>query len=267
MRGLAVIAAASAGWVVVVGIDRPLRFSMPAIDAKAVGLSGLVAAVVMGVAYALLDVAAAAIAMGLILGMVPLAVARRRRRDAETARRDRWPDVLMQVRSSVSAGSTLGDAIISAFSAGGGPFPDMAEIVRREVVFGGGLTAAMFKIRAAENDPTTDRILVALAAAGTSGGARVGEMISVLARSVADEIRLRKAHDAALTEQRLTVNVALFAPWVLLGLSIATNPQAQEAFSSPGGGAVIAIGFAATVFGWLLAMRTSRLKEPSRIFR
>lgn len=267
MRGLAVIAAASAAWVTVVGITRPMRFSMPSIDARAVVSSAVVAAVVMAATYALLDVAAASIAIGLILGMVPLAISQRRRRDAAAARRDHWPDVLMQVRSSVSAGSTLGDAVITAFSAGGGAFPDMAEIVRREVAFGGGLPAAMLEIRTAENDPTTDRILVALSAASTSGGARVGEMISVLASSVADEIRLRKAHDAALTEQRLTVNVALFAPWVLLILSIATNPQAQESFSSPGGVVVIAVGFAATLLGWLLAMRTSRLKEPSRVFR
>ena len=261
------IAAASAGWVVVAGMRQPKRFVLPSIDAKAVGLSGVVAVLVVGIAYALLAVAAAAIAMGLILGMVPLGISRRRRREEEARRRDRWPDVLLQVRSSVSAGATLGDAIIAAFSAGGGGFPDMAETVRREVAFGGGLTAAMVRIRAAENDPTTDRILVALAAAGTSGGARVGEMIGVLASSVADEIRLRKAHDAALTEQRLTVNVSLFAPWALLGLSIATNPQAQAAFSSPDGALVTAIGFGATLAGWLLAMRTSRLKEPSRVFR
>lgn len=92
-------------------------------------------------------------------------------------------------------------------------------------------------------------------------------MIGVLARSVGDEIRLRKAHEASITEQRLTINVALIAPWALLTLSIATNPQAQRAFSTAEGASVIAFGFAATVIGWIMALRTARLRTQTKVFR
>ena len=45
-------------------------------------------------------------------------------------------------------------------------------------------------------------------------------ILAALGVSVADELRLRKAHRAALTEQRLTAAVALIAPWALLALPL-----------------------------------------------
>jgi hypothetical protein len=54
---------------------------------------------------------------------------------------------------------------------------------------------------------------------------------------------------------------------VLLVLSIVTNPQAADAFSTTQGAIVIAVGAVATVSGWLLAVRTSRLRRPRKVFR
>jgi tight adherence protein B len=219
------------------------------------------------IALALLGVPAAAAALALLAGSVPLVGAVRSTEKAAARRRDTWPDILFQVRSSVAAGTTLGDALVTALSHAGGDFATMADRIRVEVAFGGGFQAALEESRAIEDDPTADRILVTLAAAGSAGGVRVGTTIGHLARSVSDEIRLRKAHDAALTEQRLTINVALFAPWVLLVLSIVTNPQAAGAFSTTQGAIVILTGALATTVGWLLATRTSRLRKPQKVFR
>ena len=106
-----------------------------------------------------------------------------------------------------------------------------------------------------------------LIVANRSGGHRVGEVLAALSASVSGESRLRQAHEAAMTEQRVTAGVALGAPWVILTLSIATNPQAVFAFSTAEGAVVIGIGLVLTVTGWILSVRIASLSDTPRMFR
>lgn len=182
-------------------------------------------------------------------------------------RTDRWPDVIAHARSSIAAGTTLPDAFADACDRAGGEFGHYSDVVRHEITFGRGFERALRTLRGDLDDPIADRVLATFAIAQRTGGRRVGDVLGSLGRSVADEIRLRRAHDAALTEQRWTATVALVAPWVLLSLSIATNPQSAEAFNSYEGMLVVAAGLVATSAGWLLARRASRLSAPPRIFQ
>ena len=125
----------------------------------------------------------------------------------------------------------------------------------------------MRHVRKHASDPTADRVTMTLIVANDSGGHRVGEVLTALSASVAGESRLRQAHEAAMTEQRVTAGVALAAPWAILALSIATNPQAALAFSTSEGAAVVAVGLALTVSGWLLAARIASLSDTPRMFR
>lgn len=267
MRGVAVLSAAAAGWVFVTGYVPRIHVGVPVIRIRILALALAISLATFVVAYGLLDVAAVAIAVALLVGGAPIAVTRSRQAKQAADLRNRWPDVLMHVRSSVGAGATLPDAFISALRRAGDPFAGMADLIRHEIAFGGGFRAALETIRNEDKDPTTDRILVTLATANSTGGARVGEVVGMLGTSVGDETRLRSAHDAALTEQRMTVNVALVAPWALLCLSIATNTQAKLAFSSADGAVVVAVGLVATVLGWALANRAARLSQAPRLFR
>jgi len=58
--------------------------------------------------------------------------------------------------------------------------------------------------------------------------------------------------------------VALIAPWVLLLITVATNPAAAEAFAAPGGRAVVIGGLGATGVGFLLTHRTLRITDMPR---
>ncbi len=93
------------------------------------------------------------------------------------------------------------------------------------------------------------------------------EILAILNVSVGDELRLRAAHEAALTQQRLTAAVALIAPWALLLLTVATNPSAAEAYLTSTGSLIVLIGLASTVLGYLLALRVSRLSRAPRLLR
>lgn len=202
-------------------------------------------------------------ALGAFAAMVPPGVSRARRRRAAAAAAAVWPDFLAVLRGRISAGDSVADATRFAAIRQGGPLQPLADLLDRSRArpFGETLAAA----RDGFADPIADRVLSTLSTASEVGGGRVDAVLAGLSRSVADELRLRNAHDAALTQQRLTAGVALVAPWALLLLTITTNPQAASAFRSGSGRVVILIGFAGTLAGRFLTSRAARLAAPPRV--
>lgn len=267
MRGLAVLVAGASMWLISGGVipNVPtvgLRLHPHRVFAAVASGAG-----VFVIAFGLLGTPVPALALGLIGATVPIQVVASRERKNRTRDASAWPDLLAHIRSSIAAGQTLPDAYVAAADRVGGPFEPTLEEVRRLLVFGEGFRAAMSLIRQAANDPTADRVTFTLVVANETGGHRVGEVLAALSASIASETRLRQAHEAALTEQRWTAGVALAAPWLILALSIATNPQAAKAFGTVEGAAVVGIGLAMTMVGRLLSHRVAGLSATPRMFR
>ncbi|MEN8040495.1 MAG: type II secretion system F family protein [Actinomycetota bacterium] len=266
MRGIAALAAAGAMWILVVGDIPIMTPKLPRIRPRVVAASigaGFAATVVT---FGLLGTVVPAIAIGTLCSAIPTRIALTRSERHKSEQADRWPDLVAHMRSSVAAGETLPDAFIAAAGRIGGEFDSYRDRVRHEITYGRGFDVALTDLRATFDDPIADRVLATTSIAQKTGGRRVGDVLAALGASVADEIRLRKAHDAALTEQRWTATVALIAPWVLLSLSIATNPQAADAFNTAEGMVVVGAGLVATGAGWLLARRASKLSAAPRLF-
>lgn len=267
MRGIAVCLAAGAAWVLITGWVPTVRWRRPALPAPwllpACAGAGVVTALLCA---ALLGVPSVALAIGLLGAAIPIAAesARQRRRREELA--SAWPDFLALLHGRVAAGATVPDAFVAAAERSSKPLRSAAAAVGQAVAFGDGFGPAMERLAATMDDPTADRVLATLAAAHRSGGGRVAKIISSLGTSVADELRLRRAHAAALTEQRMTANVALVAPWGLLALTIVTNPQAATAYQTTTGAVIVTIGLASTVVGYVAARRAARLSRPPRVF-
>jgi tight adherence protein B len=267
MRGLAVLlAAAAAAALGGFPMPRPRRFTLPrlrpAMAAAALGAgtgSGLVA-VSLGA-----NIAAAG-ALSLMGAAAPLLAAVSRARRAAEQAAGRWPDFLAALRGRLSAGEALPDATTAAAAGAGDRLAGLALRLEEGRSSGRPFAATLAAVRADWADPLADRVLTTLAAAAGIGGERVGTVLSGLAGSVADELRLRRAHQAALTEQRLTAGVALGAPWALLLLSTATNPQAAAAYSTATGTWVVLTGLAATSAGFWLSHRAARLSQMPRVF-
>ncbi|MEK7252420.1 MAG: hypothetical protein AAB198_04095 [Actinomycetota bacterium] len=257
MRALAVVCAAGA---VAAMWARPRRITLrlPSGSGIAAAFGGFAAGWTVASAAGLPGTAA--LVAGTLAAGVPGAM-RRRTRDRELRREAlRWPDFLAAVRSRLATGSAIPTACADAARHIGGRFLDLA------APSGVSFADTTASVRARWADPLTDRILTTLELAATVGGSHVGAVLGALTTSVNEDLRLRRAHDAALTEQRLTAGVALFAPWVILALSIATNPAASEAFSTRTGNLILAGGFAATGVGYALARRSARLSRPPRLF-
>ena len=266
MRGLAALTAAAAAWALA-GLPLPtgphrLSLPRPAVLVLAV-LSGAVASLVAIALGGNAVMAAAVGAMG--LAAPPLVAAARHRRAVEEAA-GHWPDFLAVLRGRLSAGEALPEATAVAAAGAGDRLAGLSRRLAEGRAAGRPFAVTLADVRAEWADPLADRVLTTLAAAAGIGGDRVGAVLSRLASSVADELRLRRAHQAALTEQRLTAGVALGAPWALLLLTTATNPQATAAYSTPTGTMVVLIGLAATTVGFWLSRRAARLSRMPRVF-
>ncbi len=270
MRGLAVLLAVAGAWLVsgapVPAVARP-RLRLPRLDPVAVALGAATALVTFALALGVTAAPAIAASIALLAGAGPLAAAAARRARQRAAVVEQWPDLLAVLRSHLTAGAALPESFVAAGRRAGGELAEAAERVERAIaVTGDVFPTALHELREELADPVSDRVLTTLAEAHRAGGHRVGSVLGSLAASVADELRLRKAHDAALTQQRLTATVALVAPWVLLVLTVTTNPQASEVYRTTEGVTVVAVGLAATLGGYALARRVARLSRPPRLF-
>lgn len=248
------------------------------------GLAGVMTFIAFGRAHCvsipvpsgrLLAIASVTFGMLLVLGMPPapvslaltgsalvtILVRRWAMRRAADEAVQRWPDFLALVRGRIAAGEPLPDAVGAAARSLGPPF---VELDRR---WGDSFAERLETVRSAWADPVADRVLTTLRVAAITGGAHVDAILSALATSLADEIRLRRSHEAALTQQQMTAGVALVSPWIILGLSLTTNPQAGAAFATSTGRSIIVLGAVASVIGYALARRASRLSAPPRVFR
>jgi Flp pilus assembly protein TadB len=171
-----------------------------------------------------------------------------------------WPDFLAQARGRIATGEPLPDAVRHAARSLGGDFALLDQ------PWGGSFSDGLRTAQHLWQDPVADRVLTTLRIATDTGGRHVDAVLSSLALSLADEIRLRRAHEAAVSQQQMTAGVALVAPWLILALSLATNPQAATEFATPTGRFILVAGAGATGLGYLAARRALRLSNPPRVF-
>ncbi len=268
MRGLAAVLAGAAAWVVVSGWTPSLRLPKYGLPSPWVVPAAIGAGAAAGlVALGFLAVPVAALAIALFAAAVPIAIEAGRRRHERESIADAWPDFIALMKGRIAAGATLPDSFVAAARRAPEPLAGVCRPVEEAITFGDGFVPAIDRLRETLDDATSDRVLTTLAYAHRSGGHHVGAVIGSLGASISDELRLRRAHTAALTEQRMTAIVALAAPWALLALTISTNPQAAMAYRTRTGSIVIGIGFLSTSFGFIAAKRSARLSHSPRVLR
>jgi len=257
MRSIAVMCAAAS---VSIAWSRPRRVAITLPEPGTL-ISALTAFILGWTAAAALGMPGVpALVGGAVAAAVPHVVRRRGRERASRHATQRWPDFLAAVRSRLATGAAIPAACAEAGRHVGGRFVELA--APTGIPFA--QTIAVTRDRWA--DPLADRILTTLELANTVGGSHVSAVLGALTASVNEDLRLRRAHEAALTEQRLTAGVALVAPWAILALSVMTNPASADAFATGTGNLIIAGGFAATIVGYALARRSARLSQPPRLF-
>ncbi|MDO4792000.1 MAG: type II secretion system F family protein [Buchananella hordeovulneris] len=204
--------------------------------------------------------------LGVLASLIPLAVVGGRARRRREELRSLWPDVVDDILSSVRAGASLPETLVS--QAERGPellrpaFQEYAAYLRAT----GRFDSALDVLKASVADPVADRLVEALRLARSVGGADLGKLLRALSEMLRADLRTRGELQA---RQSWTVNgarVAAVAPWLVL-LLLATRPEAISAFRSSQGALVLLVGALATAFAYVAMIRLGRLPEEKRVLR
>lgn len=239
---------------------------------RGIGPTGLIAAcaiaflLIIVTVTALTAVPAIALCFAVMAGGVPVLVVRMRARARRAHLRDLWPDAVDNITSAVRAGMALPEALSQL--AVRGPeelrpaFADFANDYRTT----GRFNDCLDRLKGRLADPVGDRLIESLRIAREVGGSDLGSLLRTLSTFLREDARTRSELE---TRQSWTVNaarLAVAAPWIVLAL-LSTRPESVQAYNTPTGVLVLAVGAAATVIAYRVMVRIGRLPEEERVLR
>jgi tight adherence protein B len=180
--------------------------------------------------------------------------------------RELWPEVVDNLTSGVRAGLSLPEAL-SAIGVRGPeqlrePFKQFGSDYRTT----GRFNDSLDRLKAALADPVGDRVCESLRVAREVGGTDLGRLLSTLSGFLRDDARTRAE---LLARQSWSVNaarMAVAAPWLVLIL-LATQRETLQAYDTPTGTLILAIGAVLSFIAYRLMIRIGRLPEDRRVLR
>jgi tight adherence protein B len=198
-------------------------------------------------------------------GAPALAVHRLRRR-RQTLLRELWPEAIDNLASAVRAGMSLPEGLAALAVRGPAelrpPFGRFGAAYRASGRFSGCLDALKDDLA----DPVGDRVCETMRVAREVGGSDVGTVLRALSELLRLDARTRAELE---TRQGWVINaarLAVAAPWVVL-LLLGSQSQTLDAYDSPGGTLLLAIGAAVCLVAYRLMLRIGRLPEEQRVLR
>jgi tight adherence protein B len=198
--------------------------------------------------------------------LLPVVIVRRMRRRRQGALREVWPEAIDHLASAVRAGMSLPEGL-SALAGRGpselrAPFGRFAAAYRATGRFNDCLDALKDDLA----DPVGDRVCETMRVAREVGGSDLGTVLRTLSELLRADARTRAELE---TRQGWVVNaarLAVAAPWAVL-LLLGTQSQTLQAYDSPGGTLLLAIGGAVCVVAYRIMLHIGRLPEDRRVLR
>jgi len=207
-----------------------------------------------------------ALAFAMIASSAPFALVRFRQRQRRAELRDLWPEVVDNLASGVRAGLSLPEALTQVGLRGPNelhrPFARFGEDYRAT----GRFYECLDRLKASLADPVGDRIVESLRMARDVGGSDLGRLLRTLSAFLREDARTRAELE---TRQGWTVNaarLAVAAPWIVLGL-LSLRPEAVDAYNTPQGLVVLAIGGGLCLVAYRVMVRIGRLPHEERVLR
>jgi tight adherence protein B len=223
----------------------------------------LVAFVLVAAITKTLAVAGCFAVFGLFL---PVLAVRRMRRRRQTALRELWPEAIDNLASAVRAGMSLPEGLAALAVRGPAelraPFGRFAAAYRATGRFGECLDG----LKADLADPIGDRVCETVRVAREVGGSDLATVLRTLSELLRADARTRAELE---TRQGWVINaarLAVAAPWVVL-LLLGTQSETLQAYDSPGGTLLLAIGAAVCAAAYRIMLRIGRLPEEQRVLR
>ena len=226
----------------------------------------LVAALAFVLVVAVTRTVAVAACFGVFGFFVPSLAVRRLRARRQGTLRELWPEAIDNLASAVRAGMSLPEGL-SALAVRGpaelrAPFARFAGNYRASGRFGTCLDALKDDLA----DPIGDRVCETMRVAREVGGSDLGTVLRTLSELLRADARTRAELE---TRQGWVINaarLAVAAPWVVL-LLLGTQSTTLQAYDTPGGTLLLAIGAAVCVLAYRIMLHIGRLPEERRVLR
>jgi len=226
------------------------------------GCLGVIAAAVAEASLAILVLDIAALAVGALL---PITVARHRRRARRRSNLTVWPDAVDHLVSAVRSGVALPDSVSTLAHAG--PAASRAAFAEFESMYRttGNFGICLDALKARLADPTADRILETLRMSREVGGTDLTRVLRSLSGYLREDAAIRSEVEARQSWVMNAARLGVAAPWIVL-LLLSTRPEAAGAYNSPGGVVLIIGGLCLSVIAYRLMLLIARIPEERRWF-
>lgn len=233
----------------------PLGVIVVVLLAVALTVSGVVAVLVP-----IAVLAPIALVASLAIPIAALDAARSRRR---TIAQSRWPDVIDTMRMAFRAGSSLPESFQAAQAQVPREWQAVWSIAVSDLLRGSEIEPVVRRLRAELAEPIADRVCDAILVAHELGGTELPRILEELARSVRDDVRLRREATSRQSWVRHAARLGSAAPWVLVVL-LGSRPENRHAFSGPAGTALLVACAGATVVAYIVMTAMGRIPDAPR---
>ena len=234
--------------------------------AQLFGAQVLCALLASGTVLLLTSTVVVAVFFGVFAFFLPVVVLHRMRRRRVLALRELWPEAVDNLASAVRAGMSLPEGISALGERGPAElrpaFSRFGTAYRATGRFGDCLD----RLKDDLADPVGDRICETVRVAREVGGSDLGTVLRTLSELLRSDARTRSELE---TRQGWIVNaarLAVAAPWLVL-LLLGTQSQTLQAYDSPGGTVLLAIGAVVCVVAYRVMLQIGRLPEDQRVLQ
>jgi tight adherence protein B len=231
-----------------------------------VAVSIVVALATTTLVFALVPVAALAVAAGVFALVLPGVLVVQRARARRRATRVVWPDVVDHLVSAVRSGQALPDSVVTLAHSGPPGTREPFRAFEAEYRSSGNFALCLTRLKDRLGDPVADRILETLRMSREVGGSELTLVLRNLAAYLRQEAAIRSEVEARQSWVMNAARLGVAAPWLVL-LLLASRPEAAAAYNTAAGGLLVLGGLAVSVVAYRLMVRLGRIPEEKRWFR
>ncbi len=198
--------------------------------------------------------------------LAPTALVRRLRRRRMVDLRELWPEAVDNLTSAIRAGMSLGEAVAALGQRGPEQLRPAFTRFGDDYRATGRFMESLDRLKDGLADPVGDRVCETLRVAREVGGTDLGTVLRTLSAFLRDDARTRGELES---RQSWTVNaarLAVAAPWLIL-LLLASQTGTLDAYDSPTGIVLLAVGGGVCAVAYQLMVRIGRLPEERRVLR
>jgi tight adherence protein B len=216
------------------------------------------------VIYAATGTASLAVPPAVAIGLAPKIYFQRRHAKVLAERRGAWPEAIRDVLAGLGAGQTLHRSLCMLGQSGPSPLrPTWQRYERNAAAID--VPTALDIARNELDDPISDRVIEAFAAAHEHGRDVIISVLRSLADNVTKDLQVIEQITTSQTEIRSQAVVAVILPFGVLAFLVAANDSYRSFYQSTAGWVVVTIGVAMAVGGWKLITTLGRIPAEQRV--